>query len=73
MPYELVLTAAGLGLGAWFVVASDATDRARLLVALSLAAAVALRFVASLPLAANLLFAAVAVGVLLHRRWRGGS
>jgi hypothetical protein len=73
MAYELVLTVAGLGLGAWFVAASAASDRARQLAALLLAAALALRFVAAEPLAANLLFAAIAVGVLLYRHAHGGG
>lgn len=68
MPYELIAAGAGLGLGAWFVLAADASDRARVLVAGLLVAALLLRFAFAQALASTLLLVAVAVGVLLFRR-----
>ena len=65
--YALIATAAGLGFGAWFVLAADASDRARIAVGALLAIAVSLRFVFAQPLAATLLFAAVAMSVLVFR------
>jgi hypothetical protein len=69
--FELIAAAAGLGLGAWFLLASDATDRARIGVALLLVVTVALRLGYEQKLASTLLFAAVAIGVLMFRRFRG--
>ncbi|MCM2335806.1 MAG: hypothetical protein NDI66_03390 [Pseudomonas sp.] len=71
MAYELIAAGAGLGLGAWFVLGADASDRARIGVGALLALALALRFVVAQPLAATLLFVAVAIGVLVFRRHRG--
>ena len=69
--FEQIAAAAGLGLGAWFLLASDATDRARVGVALLLVAAVVLRLGYNQKLASMLLFAATAIGVLMFRRFRG--
>ena len=69
--FELIAAAAGLGLGAWFLLASDAGPRARIGVALLLVIAVVLRLGYGHRIAATLLFAAVAVAVLMFRRFRG--
>jgi len=69
--YELLAAAAGLLLGAWFILGADATDRARIGVALLLGVATALRLGFGQKTASTLLFASVAIGVLLFRRYRG--
>ncbi|GAB3379338.1 hypothetical protein [Lysobacter fragariae] len=69
--YELIAAGAGLGLGAWFVLAADATYRARIGVAALLILAITLRFAFGQLLAASLLFAAIALGVAFFRRFHG--
>ena len=69
--FELIAAAAGLGLGAWLLLASDASARARMGVAALLVAAVVLRLGYGHKVAATLLFAAIAIGVLMFRRYRG--
>ena len=70
---ELIAAAAGLGLGAWFLLRSDATDRARIAVALLLVVSVVLRLGFDHRVASTLLFAIIAIGVLMFRRYRGGG
>ncbi|MFC5577079.1 hypothetical protein ACFPOA_03495 [Lysobacter niabensis] len=68
---ELIAAAAGLGLGAWLLLRSDATGRARIGVALLLVVAVVLRLGFDQTIASTLLFAIIAIGVLMFRRYRG--
>ncbi|QNP41464.1 hypothetical protein [Lysobacter solisilvae (ex Woo and Kim 2020)] len=68
---ELIAAAAGLGLGAWFLLYSDASDQARTGIALLMVVSVVLRLGFDYRVASTLLFAVIAIGVLLFRRYRG--
>ena len=68
MLYELIAAAAAMGLSAWFVLAADASDRARLGVAAVCVLSIVLQLLWHQRLAGMLLQVALVIGLLMYRR-----
>ena len=73
MLYELIAAAAAMGLSAWFVLAADATDRARIAIGALCVLSILLQLAWQQRLAGMLLQVALVIGLLMYRRFHGAD